>query len=458
MAEYDPVGSAKQEAEDRKAKLLEAVAQAGTAGRQSYEQAQQAIQGEQQVALQRASERARLYNVDPSVGADVVGSRYGQNLANLAGMQDSFTKGLEGTRASGVSYLEKLGAAFPMVQEQNRLTIAGREKEIQAALAEAQAKAEAEAAQKAQEQQFLLERDRLNDERADARSARSDAASAAATSAKFPIDEILGATQLLLPEKQAQAQALTNELAQHQKNMQVWQSGSNTTDLVNKMKANAGRLNEINKITQGGLKGGLAALATVLPGGRRAVTSNKEVAKLKAEEQKLVASQKQLQQQIDQIRAANANALRGAPQRLAELQQQAAAAQQLTDPVALSRDLGINQFGQNPLTVYGKLTDQKWAPLLNAIGTNDRRGIDEQAAALAKKTNIKGGGAVAAEILAKPNVQKWIQDAVQLSGGDYTFDQIKKDLDADFLKKGQDRTYAILKELLAGYAWGKASK
>lgn len=450
---YDPFKSAVAQNDESKKKLLEAVAAAGSAGRTEFEKAQQMVQGQQAEALARAQEAAKINNLGVDTGAATnIGSRYGLRLSDMANANAANQQQLNQIGASGQSYLEKLGATLPILQSENQKVIAQREAEIKAAIAQAEAEAEARRKEKEADRQFQLERDRLNDERQTAREATKAKAAAAE---KFPLKEIMGATQVALPGAKDKATTLKSQLDEINKNVQIWASGSNLKPLQDEMLKLAKRQDQIYNLTRGGVGGGWNTLKSLAPGGQKAIWGDKEIKQLKEEQGRITARQSELVRQMDAVKAYNKLQMQDANQRKAALEQQYADAVKLTDPVELSRKIGLEGFGRDLFETYGNLTQDTWEPLLNAIDSGDKKATTEQAQALAKKLNINGGPKVVEEILNKKDVQETINEAW---GGMYetmTWDDAKRKLADAYLKKGQDRTYKVLEEILYDLPWKK---
>lgn len=455
----DPFAGAASTNDDAKKRLLEAVAAGGTEGRKSYESAQAAVAAAQQEALARAAANSQVNSMGLDTGAaGRISSRFGQHASAIAGAQDAFTKGMAQTQTSGTSYLEKLGATMPLLKEENNLKIGLREKEIQAAIALAQQKAAEEAAEKAAAEQRSITRDNEAEKRTIARETRAEARANAAKAAEFPLKEILGRTQRELPGVTKQADASKLALDELTKNAGIWASGSNLEPLRQEMIKNGKRLDAINQLTKGGLKSGGKILKSLLPGGEKAMWGDKQIKSLKREQDSLVKKQGELVRQMDAIRAYNAGQNKTSSERLGQLQAQYAEAQRLTDPTELSRYLSENVFGRGADETYGNITDSTWQPILNATATKDKKGIAEQSQALFDKVKINGGPKMVQEILNKKDVQETINEA---QGGMYenmTWAEAKRVLGDTYLKKGQDRTYRILEELLHDLPWKKEAR
>lgn len=459
MAEYNPLAAGAANADDSQRRMLEAVAQAGTAGRKAFESAQVEQQSAQQAAIQRAQERQNLVGLS-GVGSEAgIQDTFGRYGSALTGTRAAYEQGLEGTKASGTSYFEKLKGAGNILGQINQGKIDMRDKEIQAALAQAQAEAEAAAAAKQADRDFQLQRDQYRENAANERANRSDAKAAKAQADKFPLKEVIGRTEQQLPGVVAARDKAGQDIAALQQKSQVWQTGSNLKPIQDQIAALDKKLKDIGDLTGGGIKGGLKTLQSVFPGGRKAVFGDKEIKQLKQQQTSLQQQRSQLDQQLRATKEYNKSQMATSSTELARLQTEYDAANALSTPTALSRYIGQNDFGRGADETYGNLTDNTWAPILNAVAANDKRVLPEQTVALAKKTNINGGAKMVQEILNKKDVSKFIQDAQNLAaGGTYTWEQITQDMKKDYQAKGQDRTYAVLQELLKGYDWPKAAK
>lgn len=210
----DPYGDANKQNEEAKARLLAAVAQAGTEGARQFEAAKAANTAAQQGALARAQEAARINNLGVDTGAQTgIANKYGMLGTSLANQQAGFEGSLNQARTSGTSYLEKLGTTVPVMQAQNAKRISDQEAQIKAAIQLAQQKADAAAAEKeaarlAAEKQFALAEKGRNS-RADAAIAAANArANASAARAQAPtLDSLLGqASQIKTPALMSKVQ------------------------------------------------------------------------------------------------------------------------------------------------------------------------------------------------------------------------------------------------------------
>lgn len=187
--------SASQNIDQSKLASLQAVAAAGTAGKQAYQQAQDSINADKQAAMARAATRATTLGVG---GNDqTFGGAYDARLGQLATNRAGFEGGLAQTQASSDSYLEKARAGLPLLQAINTNKATAQEAAIKSALALAKEKAAAQAAKDAAAEA----RAERAAERADARSQKSsdraDARAAKTAAAKDPsFDKLIAAGKL----------------------------------------------------------------------------------------------------------------------------------------------------------------------------------------------------------------------------------------------------------------------
>lgn len=165
--------SAKANTDESKAKALDAAATAGTAGLKAYNDARTQIIGDQQTAVQGAL--ARSQNTGGGyTGTELAGQVAQRNLAHNTNMATGFDVRNKEMAASNSTYFDKLNASLPYLKNQTDTKIATTEMETKAAIAAAQAEAEAKAKEKQDEHDFQLERDRLREEKADARASKKD--------------------------------------------------------------------------------------------------------------------------------------------------------------------------------------------------------------------------------------------------------------------------------------------
>jgi hypothetical protein len=181
---------------DKKA-LLEAVAGAGTAGAQAYQQSQAAINQAKQDALGRAAQRA--VTLGAGGNDQTFGGAYDSRLGQLNTNNQSFQQGLQSMSAANQGYLENARSAIPTLSAINTNKATAQEATIKAAIAAARQKA-----QDAADAAALARQDKLNaEDRADARASRRDdradarAAAKEAAKATKPLtrDQLFGKVQ-----------------------------------------------------------------------------------------------------------------------------------------------------------------------------------------------------------------------------------------------------------------------
>ena len=173
----DPWSSVNSRIDESKAALLKATAQGGSAGRKAFEEAQAGINANRQAAVGHALNQS-MNLTGRDIGTDNVTGMYDSRLGALASAKSGFESGIAGTEASGVSYLEKVRATMPVLQEQNKAKLDTREGEIKRAIELAKAAAEADAAEKAAAEQRIIDRENRAEERSIARENRASAKSA----------------------------------------------------------------------------------------------------------------------------------------------------------------------------------------------------------------------------------------------------------------------------------------
>lgn len=130
---------------DHKRKLLEAMAQGGMAGKQSFEQAQQAITANRVQALDRLLGGAQKRNAGSAAEAElaaIAGTSSQRNLDNLAASRTSYEQNLGAMQQANASYMDQAAAAVPAIQ-------AASDRELALFRAQQQAKLDAEAAKAA---------------------------------------------------------------------------------------------------------------------------------------------------------------------------------------------------------------------------------------------------------------------------------------------------------------------
>lgn len=183
----DPWASTNARIDESKAALLKATAQGGKAGREAFEQAQAGISANRQAAVGHALDQS-MGLTGRNIGQENITGLYDSRLGALDSAKAGFASGIAGTEASGVSYLEKVRATMPVLQEQNKAKLDIQESEIKRAIELAKQEAEAKAAEKAAAEQATIDRENRAEERAIARENRGSA------KANMPkLDELLGA-------------------------------------------------------------------------------------------------------------------------------------------------------------------------------------------------------------------------------------------------------------------------
>lgn len=131
----DPWKSATNNNDEEKAKMLAAAATAGTAGLKAYDEAKAGNAVTQQAALAAAQQGA---------GGNAFGPVGTGGMADLGNLQSQaletaragFGSGMEQMKASNESYMGKLGATLPILQEQNQLKYAASQAQLEARVAE----------------------------------------------------------------------------------------------------------------------------------------------------------------------------------------------------------------------------------------------------------------------------------------------------------------------------------
>ncbi len=197
MPVADPFEGGQEHAESEKKALLDAIAQAGAAGKAAYETAKAETGKMQQSALERAKQRARLTGQELG-GADVApvaetADRFG---TYFTGQQAAGQNLLGQIGASGESFLSKIGAITPFMRQKAATEAAEREKTLQLAVQQNQARIDAEkaAAAEAHKRDIELLKLRASLDETSAEKAATRAAIQKAQEAKPPsIDAVLGA-------------------------------------------------------------------------------------------------------------------------------------------------------------------------------------------------------------------------------------------------------------------------
>lgn len=135
MKTMDPFESGVAEAEDQKKKMLEAVALAGTAGKQAYADARAQTDAARKADIQRALDlgKSGVASTGDLGGQQDLSSLY----ANQANVNESnYATGLSNMQASNESYMGKLLASLPILQQQNVLRHKNEESRLGAIAAE----------------------------------------------------------------------------------------------------------------------------------------------------------------------------------------------------------------------------------------------------------------------------------------------------------------------------------
>ena len=193
MPIMDPFEGAKSEREEANKGLLEAVAMAGAEGKKAYQAARDAVGQQRQGALDRAAQQAQMtgQNFGPAATAPVMqeADRFG---TYYAGQEAAGQQHLQNIGASGSSYLAKVGAIAPFMQQKAIDQAAARENEYKMAIAQNQAKIDAEKAAREREYahdfEMLAARDRYDQKGA---AASADKAKADAVE-KITLPELIG--------------------------------------------------------------------------------------------------------------------------------------------------------------------------------------------------------------------------------------------------------------------------
>lgn len=154
-----PFEGAKSEREDAQRALLEAVANAGRAGKDAFTQARAEVERARTAALDRAAQRAALTGqnlggADTSPALDTA-DRFG---SFYAGQEAAGQQHLQNIGASGSSYLAKVGAIAPFMQQKAVDAAADRDNQYRMDVAANQSQIDAQKAQRLQDHQWQLER------------------------------------------------------------------------------------------------------------------------------------------------------------------------------------------------------------------------------------------------------------------------------------------------------------
>jgi hypothetical protein len=198
---------------DKKA-LLEAVAGAGTAGAQAYQQSKASIDQAKQDAVGRAAQRAALFGAG---GNDqTFGGAYDSRLGQLDTNNQSFQQGLQSMSAANQGYLENARSAIPTLSAINANKRSAQEATIKSALELARQKAQDARDLELQKEAAADARAQKSSDRADARADRSDKRAADREAAKPPTsDQLLGHGKSLADLVNAQLHPTDAAVAQH---------------------------------------------------------------------------------------------------------------------------------------------------------------------------------------------------------------------------------------------------
>lgn len=130
---------------DRKRAILEAMAQGGSAGKEAYERAQQAITANRVSALDSLIGGAQKRNVGGAAEnelAAIAGTASSRNLENLASSRASYQQNVGAMQQMNSNYMDQASAAVPAIQ-------AASDRELALFRAQQQAKLDADAAKSA---------------------------------------------------------------------------------------------------------------------------------------------------------------------------------------------------------------------------------------------------------------------------------------------------------------------
>lgn len=193
MPTMDPFAGAASEGEDQKRGLLDAIAAGGVAGKEAYNMAQKEVGTMRTGALDRAQTRANMTGQDFG-GVDTApvteaADRYG---TYFAGQRAASQSQLDQIGASGTSYLAKIGAIAPFMQNQNLQAAADREQGFKTEIASNQSKIDSQKAKDAadREHDITMLSMRLAEDRANAA-----AKSGAAKTNSITLNQLVGAAK-----------------------------------------------------------------------------------------------------------------------------------------------------------------------------------------------------------------------------------------------------------------------
>lgn len=128
----DAFTDANSTVDESKRRLLEAIAQGGTAGRTQFEQTQAALQAQKQAAIAAALSEGALRGAPEAMRqltAQQVGGSFDRRLTDLTAAQGDLERRLADQRASGESYFAQAQGAIPVIRAQAERELAlAREK------------------------------------------------------------------------------------------------------------------------------------------------------------------------------------------------------------------------------------------------------------------------------------------------------------------------------------------
>lgn len=400
--------------------LLKAAALGGSEGVRAYKEAQGTLQQQAGDAAQRAAVRAALIGGPEAQGFENLSNQsYGRQIASL-GRLGTGQQVYEGNMAAAAKeYDRRLKAAIPLMDAQTRKLLAKYE-------VDAKAK------------------------------------QAANLDKNFPLDTILGKTEQALPGAQkaaADAQARADEEARFRA---AQQSGSNLKPFEDALAKNSARIQEIDKLTQGGIKGGLNVLGSLLPGGQKAILGDKEINQLRKEREQLVQDNIFQNNSLQATRAYNElqNRPEEGPKRVTDTAAAAAAAKPLASTQGLARDIAINQMGLPKDLVYGKINERTLNPLLNAQQSQLADQLGPQVVGLAQELDLDP--VTVATVMTDDYVMSTL-DGIRKGGYKTdTWQEAQTNLADDFLNPDSENyspeTYAVITKLVKDLPWKKEKR
>lgn len=392
---------------------LAAAAQGGQAGLTAYQQSVKTVDELQGNALANARSRAAIVGGPEAQGFEkIAGQFYDRTKANLATSHQA-DQNLQGqNRAAFDKYFGQLKGDMGAINDYIKNTLGGYE-------------------------------------------AKKRTAAEKALANKFPLDEILGETEYGLPGAQKEAEGLKTSLTQEQARLAQAQNGEFSKGILDRMNANAKELDEIARLTKGGVKGGLGVVKSWLPGGDKAVWGanvDKRTKEMAKRQQELTQEQTRLQDQLDRTRANERKIAETSTARIATLQSDYDKKAALATPEGFARNIAVTKYGQDPMKAAGKLTPEKFSST-----EKDKRVYGEQAVSLAGKLGISGGAKRVAEILGDTEVQEDL-DTLETwaESGAKTLDEVKREMGKAYLstKDPKDRDkYNVIIEMTARLPW-----